>query len=172
VNSKTIRVTSIPKLKYILLDWNVIKYLKEPRPGKYSDSIKVNVVQGITSFGINPDYNNYLGGTLYIYMKESVYMDLNVKIYPEDATDKEIEYSSSDESIATVDSTGRVTAKKAGKVTITFKAKNYDVERSINVLIFDKTVDTKLGDVDGDGIVDILDVVKLRRHVAGVEALQ
>jgi len=140
--------------------------------GLYSDSIKVNVVQGITSFGINPDYNNYLGGTLYIYMKESVYMDLNVKIYPEDATDKEIEYSSSDESIATVDSTGRVTAKKAGKVTITFKAKNYDVERSINVLIFDKTVDTKLGDVDGDGIVDILDVVKLRRHVAGVEALQ
>lgn len=140
--------------------------------GLYSDSVKVNVVQGITSFGINPDYNNYLGGTLYIYMKESVYMDLNVKIYPEDATDKEIEYSSSDESIATVDSTGRVTAKRAGKVTIAFKAKNYDVERSINVLIFDKTVDTKLGDVDGDGIVDILDVVKLRRHVAGVEALQ
>ena len=72
----------------------------------------------------------------------------------------------------TTDESGRVTAKKSGKVAITYKAKNYDVERTINVLIFDKSVSTKLGDVDGDGIVDILDLVKLRRHVAGVEALQ
>jgi len=47
VNSKTIRVTSIPKLKYILLDWNVIKYLKEPRPGKYSDSIMKESIESL-----------------------------------------------------------------------------------------------------------------------------
>ena len=38
-----------------------------------------------------------------------------------------------------------------------------------NILIFDKTISTKLGDFDGDDIVDILDVVKLRKHLAGVE---
>lgn len=140
--------------------------------GLYSDSVTVKVEQGITSLGLNTSSNNVLGQTLYIYMAESPYMDLDVKVYPEDATDRELEYLSSDESIATVDESGRVTAKKSGKVAITYKAKNYDVERTINVLIFDKSVSTKLGDVDGDGIVDILDLVKLRRHVAGVEALQ
>lgn len=140
--------------------------------GLYSDSITVNVVQGVSSLSLNPDRNNWFSATLYIYMKESKYLDLNVKVYPEDATDKEIVYTSSDESIATVDQTGRVTAKRSGKVTITYKAKNYDVENTINVLIFDNDVSTKIGDVDGDGIVDILDLVKLRRHVAGVEEIQ
>lgn len=140
--------------------------------GLYSDTVTVNVEQGITSLSLNPDRNNMLGSTLYIYMSESNYMDLNVKIYPEDATDREVEYTSSDESIATVDNKGRITAKKSGKVAITYKAKNYDVKNTINVLIFDKSVSTKIGDVDGDGIVDILDLVKLRRHVAGVEAIQ
>lgn len=137
--------------------------------GLYSDSIKVNVEQEITDISINPDRNHYLGATLYIYMNESNTMDLKPKIYPEDATDKEVEYEISDPSIATVDETGKVTAKKAGKVTITIKAKNNDVKSEFNILIFDKTIDTKLGDFDGDGIVDILDVVKLRKHLAGVK---
>ena len=105
-------------------------------------------------------------------MKESNILDLNVRVYPEDAANKEVVYTSSDESIATVDVNGRVTAKKAGKVTITMKAKNYDVQETINILIVGNDVTTKIGDVDGDGIVDILDLVKLRRHVAGVEAIQ
>lgn len=140
--------------------------------GLFSDSIKVNVTQGITDISIRPNVNNYLGNALYIYMKESKTMDLKTRIYPEDATDKEIEYETSDPTIATVDKNGIVTAKKAGKVTVTIKAKNNDVKVEYVILIFDQTIDTKLGDVDGDGIVDILDVVKLRRHVAGVEALQ
>lgn len=140
--------------------------------GLYSDSIKVNVIQGIESLSPGITAENSLGSTLYIYMKESKTMDLKMKIYPEDATDKELVYTSSDETIATVDEKGVVTAKKAGKVKITIKAKNYDVKREYNVLIFDETIDTKLGDVNGDGYVDILDVVKLRRHVAKVEALE
>lgn len=140
--------------------------------GLFSDSITVNVVQGITSFGFDVDSNNLLGQTLYIYMSESKELDLKVVVYPENATDKEIVYTSSNENIATVNENGIVTAKKSGKVTIKVKAKNYNVERDINVLIFGNDITTKIGDVDGDGVVDILDLVKLRRHVAGVEALQ
>ena len=140
--------------------------------GLYSDTIIVNVIQGITSFGFDVNSNNLLGQTLYIYMSESKELDLNVVVYPANASDKEIIYTSSNENIATVDETGKVTAKKSGKVTIKVKAKNYNVERDINILIFGNDVTTKIGDVDGDGVVDILDLVKLRRHVAGVEALQ
>lgn len=140
--------------------------------GLYSDSITLNVIQGITDLGISPNRENVLGQTLYMYMKESNTLELNPKIYPSDATDKELEYTSSDESIATVDNNGKVTAKKGGKVKITIKAKNFDVKYEINILIFDENITTKIGDVDGDGFVDILDLVKLRRHVAGVEAIE
>lgn len=43
-------------------------------------------------------------------------------VTPEDATDKSLTWSSSDATVASVDQSGNVTAKKAGKATITVKA--------------------------------------------------
>ncbi|AZV57184.1 Ig-like domain-containing protein [Clostridium sp. AWRP] len=57
--------------------------------------------------------------------KESLNLDggasdtLTATVNPSDATDKGIIWSSSDEKVATVDKTGKVTALKAGKATIT-----------------------------------------------------
>src|SRR5699024_12463194 len=49
-------------------------------------------------------------------------------VEPEDATDKAVTYTSSDESIATVDAAGNVTPVTPGEATIT--AKLGDLERS------------------------------------------
>lgn len=49
---------------------------------------------------------------------------LTATVQPSNATDKTLAWSSNDTSVATVSSTGLITAKKAGTATITAKAKN------------------------------------------------
>ncbi len=58
--------------------------------------------------------------------------DLDAKLVPADATDVKLAYESSDESIATVDETGKVTAVANGECTITtyVAAKTEDAEAS------------------------------------------
>lgn len=58
--------------------------------------------------------------------------DLDVKLVPADATDVKLAYESSDESVATVDETGKVTAVANGECTITtyVTAKTEDAEVS------------------------------------------
>ena len=59
---------------------------------------------------------------LAIYAGESKAITATVK--PDDATNKELTWKSSDESIATVDNTGKVTGKKIGTATITATARD------------------------------------------------
>ena len=78
----------------------------------------------LTSCGKEPSNNevdsislNVQDITLALYSQE----DLQVTISPENATDKKITWSSSNENIAMVDQLGKVTAKAAGTATITAK---------------------------------------------------
>jgi len=43
-------------------------------------------------------------------------------------------------------------------------------DRTFNVLVYDYNTDNMvIGDVTGDGLVDILDLIRLRRYLAGLE---
>ena len=59
---------------------------------------------------------------LAIYVGESKAITATVK--PDDATNKELTWTSSDETVATVDATGKVTGKKIGTATITATAQD------------------------------------------------
>ncbi len=59
-----------------------------------------------------------------ISMKAGETRQLAVTISPENATDKRLEYTSSNPAVATVSASGVVTAKKQGETTITAKAKD------------------------------------------------
>ena len=59
---------------------------------------------------------------------------LNVTINPSNADDKVLTWSSSDDSIATVDQNGIVTAKKSGRVTITVTSSNGKIANCIVII--------------------------------------
>ena len=64
-------------------------------------------------------------------MKKGETAALTVTITPENATDKSVDWTSSDTKIATVDSTGKVTAVSAGTASITCMAKDGSDKKAI-----------------------------------------
>ena len=60
---------------------------------------------------------------------------LTAKVYPDNATIKDVVWSSSDEKIATVDNNGEITALKAGKATITVTSVDSGVSASCVVTV-------------------------------------
>ena len=67
-------------------------------------------------------------------LKKGTSETLVVTYDPEDTTDdKTVTWTSSDESVASVDSNGKVTAHKDGQATITAKVGNYTAECKVNV---------------------------------------
>ena len=59
---------------------------------------------------------------------------LTATVSPEDATDKTVTWSSSDATVVDVDQTGKVTALKGGKVTITAKAGEKSAQAEVDVM--------------------------------------
>lgn len=79
--------------------------------GKIYDSGVITVV--VTPTGISvPD-------SVTLSMGDNINASIEATVTPEDATDVVIEYSSSDEAIATVDNTGYITAIAAGETDVT-----------------------------------------------------
>ena len=62
-------------------------------------------------------------------------MQLGVEITPSDATNKKVIWSSSNDAIATVDQTGKVTAKSVGTVTISVTTEDGQLTKDITIAI-------------------------------------
>ena len=87
---------------------------------------------------------------------------LTATVYPSDATDKSLIWTSSNESVATVEPDGKVKAKAAGTVTIKVTSSN-GKSASSTVTVSEE----KKGDITDDGEVAMNDVVKMARVVSG-----
>ncbi|MCH5230366.1 MAG: leucine-rich repeat protein [Muribaculaceae bacterium] len=118
--------------------------------GSQSTTITVNVVA-------TPAESVTISGEKH-YLKVTEEIILTATISPEETTYKEILWTSSDDTKATVDSNGKVTAKAVGQVTITATVKETPSKSDT----YDITItDLIMGDANDDGVVDVADVVTI-----------
>lgn len=96
---------------------------------------------------------------------------LIVTIKPDDASNSELSWSSSNRSVVRVDANGMVTAVAGGKATITVKT--IDGSQSASCLVTVNAADGVflLGDVNEDGIINVQDVALVMQHVLLITTL-
>lgn len=113
-NAKVAQVTSYGQVTAMAAGKAVITCKAKDGSGVFA-TCSVTVVNPVQSIKLNQTQRTILKGKKYT---------LKAKVGPKNATSKAVTWKSSDKKIATVSSKGVVTAKKAGRVTITCTAKD------------------------------------------------
>ena len=73
---------------------------------------------------------------------------ISVKIFPEEASSKEIEFISSNPETIVVDKNGNITGLNSGKAIITVKAKNGNAQSQIEITVFNKVTGISIDQKD------------------------
>ena len=97
---------------------------------------------------------------LYAVVMEGESAAFVATVEPLDVTMKDVDWSTSDATIATVDQNGNVAGLKKGVALITATTKDGSNLTAQGVVIVDKE-DFLEGDIDHDGVIDIADVTEL-----------
>ena len=93
-----------------------------------SSSIEINVYSPVTDIGID---------TTNLNLEKGKTFKINVVIYPEDATNKTIEFTSKDTDIATIDNDGNIYAKEIGNTEIIVRSVDSNIEKNINLHVIE-----------------------------------
>lgn len=92
---------------------------------------------------------------------------LNPTFSPVTTTQTNITYTYDTSGIINIDENGVVTALSDGTVTITGTTDN-GISSTFTVTVFDSDFERKIGDANGDECVDIRDLVRAKKHLAGI----
>ena len=79
---------------------------------------------------------------------------LTATVNPSNASNKNVYWTSSDQSVATVDNTGKVTAVKRGKAVITVTTEDGNKTATCTITVIKPSHGVDIGDWDGDGSDD------------------
>ena len=125
-----------------------------------SYEVKANKVEDIRIQDSNGNYRNNL---LMKNIGDTVL--LKAVISPDDAEDKTVTWTSTDPTIVSVDSHGKIVAQKDGVAKIIVASKDGGSSASCNVKV--KTYGIVYGDCNGDGAVTATDISVLNQAVNG-----
>ncbi len=93
---------------------------------------------------------------------------LNVKILPEEANSKEIEFSSSNPEIISVDNNGNITGINSGKAVISVKAKKGSAQSEIEIRVYSNVTGISIDQKDIN--MQVGDIFKINAYVLPEDA--
>lgn len=132
---RNVVMTRIAKGKHSGELWDMVKLPNGMIGYAFQGYLKESTVIQIEKINLSIDNTNIVKGET---------KKLNVEILPEEAKNHELEYISSDNSIATIDSEGNILGLKSGIVTITVRAKENNVSSSINIKVYTPVTDMQI----------------------------
>ena len=100
-----------------------------------SDSINIEVYSPVTDISLE---------STDIVLEKGDKFHLNVIIYPEDATNKQLEFVSQDIDVVTIDNNGNILANDIGKTKITVKSLDSNIEKTTNIEVIEKMDENEL----------------------------
>lgn len=102
------------------------KIICTSKDGKYTATCKITVKTKVTGVSLNVNKTNlYVGGT----------KQLTATVTPKSASNKDVTWKSSDKAVATVNSSGKVTAKATGTAVISCTTKDGSYKASCTVTV-------------------------------------
>lgn len=89
---------------------------------------------------------------------------------PSVSTNTNITYTYEEGTVIKIDEFGVIQALAPGTISVTAKTEN-DITATFTVTVTDADFTRKSGDTNGDGTVDIIDLIRVKKHIAGVITL-
>lgn len=150
------------------------------KPGTVTITVKTKdgKVKATTTVTIKPiEVEEIVLSTNNVKLKVGGTKDVTATVMPENATDKELIWTSSDTTVATVNSNGKITGNKIGTATITVKSKDGKVVATVSVTVDNddddnsfKVYDEEKTPVNWNGATDLKIFTKSIYNIDGVIA--
>lgn len=161
------------ELKYVNSNGNAMEYDVTIDGHNFSAIISVNFVED-GELPDEPKVDPIIKVEKITLNKENLNLEVGksfklvATVSPDNATNKKVKWSSSNEKVVKVVD-GNVTAVGVGTATITVVSEDGNAKVSLNVSVIKAGI---AGDIDGDGKVNIKDLVLLRKHLAEISILK
>lgn len=125
--------------------------------------------ESITLYAVWRDDAVHVTGVTISWEERTVYPDesfaLTATVMPDNATNKNVVWISSDTSVLTVDASGNVTTVGAGMATVTVQTEDGSFVSECRITVMPREL--IYGDINGDGIVSSKDLTRLMKLIAG-----